>query len=315
MDILRLKPRRGSDTYRIDDSDDFVVMENVVSIPPGKVCLDDHAIILICIGGRAQLEYDGTVVQFQKDDLFLYMRHSTVCNFMASSDFNCRQIWFTQSELWNINLYARTSLADLSYLKEHPVVHLTEDDRTLLDDYFRLLCRRMKDRSSVLHADIVRTLISTVMLEILALMRRDVAQAMMSDWQNDKIPGIHKRRIVDKFMQMVEQSDGRIRKVEEYASRLNITPKYLFTLLKETMNRRPSDLIQLFTMKAIERRLRFTDMTMQEIANDLEFPNPSFFGRYFKEQSGMTPLEYRIKYHRGEISNPSSEETTESPIS
>jgi AraC-like DNA-binding protein len=116
-------------------------------------------------------------------------------------------------------------------------------------------------------------------------------------------------------MQMVEQSDGRIRKVEEYASRLNITPKYLFTLLKETMNRRPSDLIQLFTMKAIERRLRFTDMTMQEIANDLEFPNPSFFGRYFKEQSGMTPLEYRIKYHRGEISNPSSEETTESPIS
>ena len=301
MDLLRLKPRKGSDTFRIGDSDDFVVMENVVSIPPGKVCLDDHAVILICIAGRAQLEYEGTVVQFQKNDLFLYMRHSTACNFMASSDFNCRQIWFTQSELWNINLYARTSLADLSYLKEHPVVHLTADDRTLLNDYFQLLCRRMKDNSPVLYADIVRTLISTVLLEILAMMRRDVAQTAKLDWQDMKVPGIHKRRIVDKFIQMVEQSDGRIRKVDEYASQLNITPKYLSTLLKETMNRRPSDLIQLFTMKAIERRLRFTDLTMQEIANDLDFPNPSFFGRYFKEQSGMTPMEYRMKYHRGDM--------------
>ena len=64
------------------------------------------------------------------------------------------------------------------------------------------------------------------------------------------------------------------------------------------MNRRPSDMVQLFTMKAIERRLRFTDMTMQEIANDLNFPNASFFGKYFKEYSGMTPLDYRIKYQK-----------------
>ena len=63
------------------------------------------------------------------------------------------------------------------------------------------------------------------------------------------------------------------------------------------MNRRPSDMIQLFTLKAIEHRLRFTDMTIQEIANDLKFPNASFFGTYFKEHTGMTPMEYRKKYH------------------
>ncbi|MBR2162200.1 MAG: AraC family transcriptional regulator, partial [Bacteroidaceae bacterium] len=38
-------------------------------------------------------------------------------------------------------------------------------------------------------------------------------------------------------------------------------------------------------------RLRFTDMTMQEIANDLNFANASFFGKFFKEHSGMTPLD------------------------
>jgi len=64
------------------------------------------------------------------------------------------------------------------------------------------------------------------------------------------------------------------------------------------MNCRPSTIIQLFTMKAIEHRLRFTDMTIQEISNDLNFPNPSFFGKYFKEHAGMTPMEYRNKYHK-----------------
>jgi AraC-like DNA-binding protein len=54
-------------------------------------------------------------------------------------------------------------------------------------------------------------------------------------------------------------------------------------------------LIRLFTLKAIERRLRFSDMTMQEIAYDLNFVNASHFGRYVKENLGMSPLEYRKK--------------------
>ena len=119
--------------------------------------------------------------------------------------------------------------------------------------------------------------------------------------QEDTSSGIHRRRLADTFMRMAEQSDGRIRRVEEYASQLNITPKYLSAILKETMNCRPSTIIRLFTMKAIEHRLRFTDMTIQEISNDMNFPNPSFFGKYFKEHAGMTPLAYRNKYHKRNI--------------
>ncbi len=301
MDIKDLIPRSGNDTYRIGDSDDLVVMESIATVPSGKICLQSHGIIIIVTQGIAQFEYDGVVIKLQKDDLFLYMSHSIVQNFMTSSDFNCRQVWFTRGELWDINLYARTSLSDLTYLKQHPVVHLTEDDVTLLDDYFQLLCRRMKDNSPILYSDIVRSLSCTMMLEILAMLRRSEGQKDESDMQEGGLPGFHKRRLAEKFMQMLEQSDGRVRKVDDFASELNITPKYLSTILKETMNRRPSDMIHFFTMKAIEHRLRYTDMTMQEIANDLNFPNASFFGKYFKKYSGMTPLEYRVKYQNGEV--------------
>ena len=299
MDIQDLKPRKGNDTLRIGDSDELVVMENFGSLPQGELSLDSHGLIVICTGGMAQFDYDGQQIQLHKNDLYLYMAHSVVCNFMSSPDFNCRQIWFSRSELWNINMYGEVSLADMTYLKQHPKVHLSDEEMALLEDYFKLLCRRMRDQKPLLYSDIVRSLVSTMMLEMLCMIRRDKEQKALSDIQEDNSPGFHKRRIADKFMRLVEQSDGRIRRVDDFATQLNVTPKYLSTVLKEVMNRRPSTFIQLYTMKAIEHRLRYTDMTMQEISNDLNFPNPSFFGKYCKEHLGMTPLEYRMKYHKG----------------
>ena len=290
MEIQNLKPRSGFDTIRLGDSDELVVMENFGSLPKGELSLDRHGLIVICTEGIAQFDYDGQQIRLHKDDLFLYMAHSVVSNFMSSSDFNCRQIWFSRGELWNINKYGEVSLSDLPYLKRHPIMHLTEDDVKLLDDYFQLLCRRMSDPSPVLYSNIVRSLVSTMMLEILSMKRRQ-------EPENTVTTGVHRQRLANEFMRLVEQSDGRIRKVDDFANQLNITPKYLSTLLKETMNRRPSEMIHFYTLKAIEHRLRYTDMTMQEIANDLNFANASFFGKYFKEHAGMTPLDFRKKYH------------------
>ena len=291
MEIQNLKPRSGFDTIRLGDSDELVVMENFGSLPKGELSLDGHGLIVICTEGIAQFDYDGQQIRLHKDDLFLYMSHSVVTNFMSSLDFNCRQIWFSRGELWNINKYGEVSLSNLPYLKRHPIMHLTEDDVKLLDDYFQLLCRRMRDSSPVLYSNIVRSLVSTMMLEILSMMRRQ-------EPENTVTTDVHRQRLANEFMRLVEQSDGRIRKVDDFANQLNITPKYLSTLLKETMNRRPSEMIHFYTLKAIEHRLRYTDMTMQEIANDLNFANASFFGKYFKEHAGMTPLDFRKKYHR-----------------
>ena len=299
MEIQDLKPRKGDDTYRIGDSDDLVLMENIGAVPSGGVCLQNHGIIFFCTEGRAQFEYDGTVVRVQKNDMFLYMAHSTACNFLTSSDFNCRQIWFSRSELWNIEIYNLISVSDMTLLKLYPVVHLTDDEIKLCDTYFQLLCSRIKSSASVLAPYIVRSLLGTMMLELLSIMRLN-SERMVEEVRLEELnPSLHKKRIIDNFMRLVEQSDGRIRRVDDFATQLNVTPKYLSTILKEVMNRRPSNYIQLYTLKAIERRLRFTDMTMQEIANDLNFPNPSFFGKYCKEHLGMTPLEYRMKYHKG----------------
>ena len=305
MDLIPLKPRRGEGTLRINDSDDFVVIESVGAfpsnglLPESGVYIENHGVIIVCTEGMAQFEYDGQTIQLRKNDMFIYvMLRSVISNFMSSQNFNCRQIWFTASEAWNVDMHGSKNLADhLMFLKQHPKVSLSDQDAAVFDDYFQLLCRRMCDRTPMLYVDIVRSLFSTMLLEVMDMVRRDMMVGEEQNVPSDSAPGEHRQKLADRFLQLVEQSDGRIRKVDEFASQLNVTPKYLSMLLKETMNRRPSDMIHLFTLKAIEHRLRFTDMSIQEIANDLKFPNASFFGTYFKAHTGMTPMEYRRKYH------------------
>lgn len=103
MFIQSLIPRHGDDTLRIGDSEDLVVMENFGALPKGSFRMDKHALITICTEGMAQFDYDGKTYQIRKNDMFIILRHSVAENFMASADFNCRQIWFTRNEAWNVD--------------------------------------------------------------------------------------------------------------------------------------------------------------------------------------------------------------------
>ena len=298
MEIKDFKPRTGAGTLRIADSDELVVVENFGDIPAGRIRPMDHGIIIICTAGAAQFEYDGQTIQLNKNDLFLYMVRSVVEKFMSSPDFDCRQVWFSRGEMWNMNMFAQNSFSDLVPLKHNPKVTLSDADAAMFDTYFQQLCHHMRNSHQVLYPEIVRSIVGTFLLEVLSVMRRG-AQNLKLDSMVDN-SGLHGKKLAERFLQLVEQSDGRIRRVDEFAQVLHVTPKYLSKLLMKTMNRRPSEMVAFFTLQAIENRLRYTDMTMLQISDDLNFPNPSFFGKYFKEHAGMTPLEYRIKYHQNE---------------
>ena len=65
MELVPLKPRRGEGTFRIDDSDDFVVIESLGQFPSNGlfpesgVYIENHGVIVICTEGMAQFEHDG----------------------------------------------------------------------------------------------------------------------------------------------------------------------------------------------------------------------------------------------------------------
>ena len=291
--IQLVEPSQGKDALRIGDSNGLVVVDKYEGFPKGDFAVAKHAHVLICTNGQAQFEYDGKTIQLRKNDLFLYiMLNSVISNFTCSPDFNCHEIWFTREEAWNMSMYGNVNLSNMVSMKQHPKITLSDDEADLLESYFQVLCQQMRDQDAFLYNDIVRSLIGTFLLRILSYYRTKNEQE--EDAQEN--PVLSGKQLADRFVAMVEKSEGRIRRVDDFARRLNVSPKYLSTVLQDTINHRPSEIIAIFTMKAIEQRLRFTNQTMQAIAYDMNFPNASFFGKYVKAHLGMTPMDFRRKY-------------------
>lgn len=294
MEIVELKPRSGADVLRTFD-DGLVVSDRFVGMPAGRLRPMDYGILIFCTAGKAQFDYDGQTIHLQANDLFLFFARAVMDNFMCSPDFNCREIWFSRGEMWDMNMYGKNSLSDLVTLKQNPKVTLGKSDAAKLDTYYQLLCQDMREYAEPDNQSIVHSLFSTFILEILAIMRRSYNASVEEG--TDAAGRLHGKLLADEFVKLVEQSDGRIRRVDDFAQMLNVSPKYLSKLLHRVMARKPSEIIALFTLKAIENRLRYSDMTMQQIADELHFSSASSFGKFVREHTDMTPLEFRKKYH------------------
>ena len=79
-----------------------------------------------------------------------------------------------------------------------------------------------------------------------------------------------------------------------YARQLCITPKYLTTLIKRISGLSVSEWIDNYVIIEAKTLLKYSTMSIQEIAYCLNFPNQSFFGKYFRSHTGMTPSAYRM---------------------
>lgn len=103
----------------------------------------------------------------------------------------------------------------------------------------------------------------------------------------------YKNSVVERFMELVQEHYREERLIGFYADKLCITPKYLSKLVKEHTGRSAGDWIENHVILEARAMLQSSDMTIQQIASTLNFPNQSFFGKYFKRVTGMSPKQYR----------------------
>lgn len=104
-----------------------------------------------------------------------------------------------------------------------------------------------------------------------------------------------KELLTEKFIQYAEQHYKTERSMQFYADKLALTPKYLSKIIKENTKLTANEWINNYVVLEAKALLVSTDMTIQQISNELNFPSQSFFGKYFKRQTGVSPREYREK--------------------
>ena len=97
------------------------------------------------------------------------------------------------------------------------------------------------------------------------------------------------------FMDEVRRNYTKERQLGFYADKLCITSKYLSRIVKQYSNRQPSEWIRDYVVLESKALLRQNDLTVQQISDMLNFPNPSFFGKYFKAVVGCSPRQYQLQ--------------------
>ena len=104
----------------------------------------------------------------------------------------------------------------------------------------------------------------------------------------------HKGRIlVKRFKQLIEEKCQENLSVKQYADLLTITPNHLSETVKSVTGRTSTDLINDRMILEIKRLLTHTEMGVSEIAYHLNFADQSYFSKYFKKLTNVTPVSFR----------------------
>lgn len=103
----------------------------------------------------------------------------------------------------------------------------------------------------------------------------------------------HKTDMFIRLLQLIDRHYMQQRSVEFYADKLCLTPKYLSALSKSICGYTVQELVFKSIIRKAMSLLDSTTMSVQDISDAFNFPNPSYFGTFFRKQTGMSPQQYR----------------------
>ena len=167
-------------------------------------------------------------------------------------------------------------------VRESPVLRLTENQaakiNTLIQTIYDEYHSEERDRVSLLRA----------YLHIL------IVQAQrLYDAAHEKGGSVKESSLVQRFMQLVSEDFARERSVQVYANRLGINENHLSDTIKTLTGRSPGWIIRQQIVLEAKRLLAVTDLTVAEIGYTMNFEDPSYFGRFLRRETGLSPSNLR----------------------
>ena len=133
--------------------------------------------------------------------------------------------------------------------------------------------------------EIIRSLLDLILLTCTQLYPREY----------NVLPNNKGHITVKKFMLLIEVNYQQNLKVSDYADMLSITANHLTQLVKQITGKTTNEILQEKNILEIKRQLLYTNLTVTEIASQMNFADQSYLTKYFKKCTGQTPLQYRTE--------------------
>jgi len=248
----------------------------------------------LCTGGTLEVTKQGLHYTLNKRDTMIVQPMETAIVENISSDFTCLAVVAG----YDFFIEVMDGVLDIPTqirLGQHPFVRLTEAQYEMIVPLMLTLLERIEaENRSGLTVDqhnLLRRLIISMAESVAYEILRIEIENLDSSIEEQQIT--QKDHVVHQYILMVYQQFAEHRDVAYYAEQLHLSPHYLSTLVKERTDINASVWIRERVLGEAKRLLDNTLLSVKEIAARLNFPNQSFFGRYFKQYVGVSPAQYK----------------------
>ena len=174
--------------------------------------------------------------------------------------------------------------------KDQPVFHLTDDEIKEIKSFF-IAIKNAVEGNDYFRIDITKRLLAAYLYKLGSIIYRHLPEL-----QEEAAKPLKREEILFKeFIRLVSEHHRKERRVDFYAERLFLSPKHFSTVIKKVSGKTAGQWIDEYVILEAKTLLKYSAMSIQEVAYYMNFPNPSFFGKYFRHPPGMSPSEYKVQ--------------------
>ena len=248
--------------------------------------------LIIGVGTEGETSLTSILQEFRlkKDSLFIFSpKH--ILQVQSNNRFKAHLIVIAPDFLKRINIDTKRMMPLFLQFGSLPCMELTHAESQSLRSFISMVEQELKGSETDFSSEIIGGLIAATIYKV-----GDILTHYLTEHPEVDSP-IHNRaeEYFRQFTELLGEHYKHERSVGFYARQLCITPKYLTTLIKRISGKSVSEWIDNYVILEAKTLLKYSNMSVQEIAYYLNFPNQSFFGSYFKRNAGMSPSQYKAK--------------------
>ena len=248
--------------------------------------------LIIGVGTEGETSLTSNLQEFRlkKDSLFIFSpKH--ILQVQSNNRFKAHLIVIAPDFLKRINIDTKRMMPLFLQFGSLPCMELTHAESQSLRSFISMVEQELKGSETDFSSEIIGGLIAATIYKV-----GDILTHYLTEHPEVDSP-IHNRaeEYFRQFTELLGEHYKHERSVGFYARQLCITPKYLTTLIKRISGKSVSERIDNYVILEAKTLLKYSNMSVQEIAYYLNFPNQSFFGSYFKRNAGMSPSQYKAK--------------------
>lgn len=268
------------------------VLEDRIMASGSLMSYTDTCGFFLCQRGQVRISINSRELTIKAGDVFLYLPASYICVLETSPDL--MGITYKSSVNFVLPLVAESRYTkDILSLRNNPCVSLTEQQRKQVE----MIVEVIETRKQMMHKEdewCQRILLHSISKMGEALIH-EILYYFFASRPSTELQLDNKDHVLQTFIINLMEHYRDNREVSYYAQLQCLTPRYFSSIIKEKSGKTPQQWIIQMVINSCKQTLLYTPKSIKEIAQEFNFANQSFFGKYFKEYAGLSPKDFRAQ--------------------